>query len=217
MVSVAPPRQRRKEARPHELLEAALDLFVEKGFTATRSEEVAVRAGVSKGTLYLYYPSKEELLKAVIRHYLAAPIQAGADLVAHHEGPTADLLHRVLGDWWIDVYDSPASGVFKLIVTEVRNFPEIAGVYRSEVIEPGQRTIGAIVQRGIDRGEFRPVDVAQAVRSLVFPFVHLCLYKHSLGACAAADDALDAHAFVRGHIGLLLLGLQKPPAKGASA
>src|SRR5690349_24617191 len=76
--TVVPPRQRRKEARPQELLDAALELFVEKGFAATRSEEVAARAGVAKGTLYLYYPSKEDLLKAVVRENLSAIISEGS-------------------------------------------------------------------------------------------------------------------------------------------
>ena len=86
-------RQRRKEARPQELLDAALDLFVEKGYAATRSEEVALRAGVSKGTLYLYYPSKEELLKEVIRTNVVEPDRRRAPTSsAQFEGTTAELL-----------------------------------------------------------------------------------------------------------------------------
>src|SRR3954470_17369248 len=119
-------RRRRKEARPAELLEAALTLFVEKGFAATRSEEVAKAAGVSKGTLYLYFPSKEELLKAVIQHYLADQIAAGAEEAAALDGPTPEVMEDLLVTWWSRLYDSPASGVFKLVITEVCNFPEIA-------------------------------------------------------------------------------------------
>ena len=85
-------RQRRKEARPGELLDAALDLFVEKGFAATRSEEVASRAGVSKGTLYLYYPSKEELLKEVIRHNVVNQIAEGMEIVRAFEGSSSELI-----------------------------------------------------------------------------------------------------------------------------
>ena len=209
MNSAVTSRQRRKEARPLELLDAALELFVEKGFTATRSEEVAARAGVSKGTLYLYYQSKEDLLKAAITHHLASQIAAGADAVAQHgdSSSSSQLLRELLGDWWIRVYDSPASGVFKLIITEVRNFPELAEFYRSNVIEPGNQIIGSIIQRGIDAGEFRAVAVEQVVKSLVFPMVHLCLHKHSLGACAGVEDLVDPHGFIRGHIELLLGGL----------
>ena len=91
-----PARQRRKEARPHELLEAALTLFVEKGFAATRTEEVAQRAGVSKGTLYLYYPSKEELFKAVVRHNLSSLIAEGEALAGQFEGSSSSLLGRLM-------------------------------------------------------------------------------------------------------------------------
>src|SRR3954467_10375737 len=109
-------RERRKEARPGELLDAALDLFVEKGFAATRSEEVASRAGVSKGTLYLYYPSKEELLKAVIRHNVASQIAEGIEIVRGFEGGSADLLAHVLRLWWERVGETPASGILKLMM-----------------------------------------------------------------------------------------------------
>lgn len=202
-------RQRRKEERPQELLDAALALFVEKGFAATRSEEVAARAGVSKGTLYLYFPSKEELLKAVIREHVSAEIMAGAQLVKDFEGPVTELLREVLGGWWTRLYDSPASAVFKLIITEVRNFPEIAQFYAQEVVQPGEQIIGSILQRGVASGEFRPIDVHSAVHSLIFPMVMLCLHKHSLGACTPMHD-LDPHLFIRAHIDLMLSGLLEP-------
>lgn len=202
-------RQRRKEERPQELLDAALALFVEKGFAATRSEEVAARAGVSKGTLYLYFPSKEELLKAVIREHVSKEIVAGAQLVQDFEGSSAELLRQVLGGWWMRLYDSPASAVFKLVITEVRNFPEIAQFYSQEVVQPGEQIIGGIVQRGVDSGEFRPIDVPSAVLSLVFPMVMLCLHKHSLGVCVPLH-AVEPHRFIREHIDLMLTGLAAP-------
>ena len=204
------PRRRRKDARPQELLAAALTLFVEKGFAATKAEEVAQLAGVSKGTLYLYYPSKEELLKAVISHNLSERIAEGAAMAAGHDGSAAHLLRVILVDWWRQLYDSPASGVFKLVITEVRNFPEIADYYAREVIEPAHRLLGGIVQRGIAQGEFRAVDVDSSVHSLVLPLVMLCLHRHSLGACAV-DWHLDAHAFIAQHVALLLDGLCQPP------
>lgn len=204
-------RQRRKEARPQELLEAALDLFVEKGFAATRSEEVAARAGVSKGTLYLYFPSKEELLKAVIRQTLSADIAAGAQRVADAAGqPSSELLVGVMTEWWTKVFRSPASGVFKLVITEVRNFPEIAEFYMKEVVNPGKAVIASLLQRGISRGEFRPVDVDLTVHSVVLPMVMLCMHKHSLGACSAVEPSMeDPEEFIRHHMLLMLHGLQR--------
>ena len=206
-------RRRRKEARPLELLDAALTLFVEKGFAATRSEEVAALAGVSKGTLYLYYPSKEELLKAVIAHYLSARIAEGAAQAADFDGNANALLRSILIDWWTQLYDSPASSVFKLVITEVRNFPEIAAFYHREVIQRAHDLLGGIVRRGIAQGEFRAVDVDHAVHSLVLPLVMVCLHRHSLGACAPADWHLDGHAFIGQHVHLVLDGLTAyPPA-----
>ena len=205
------PRQRRKDARPHELLEAALALFVEKGFAATRTEEVAQRAGVSKGTLYLYYPSKEELLKAVIAHYLSARIAATAAEVRQIAGPMAPVLREMLVAWWQQTYASPASGAFKLIVSEVRNFPEIAEFYVREVIEPGHQLVGTILQRGIASGEFRAVDVDSAVHSLLLPMVMLCTHKHALGACT--QHSIDADSFIANHVELVLSGLLRGRAE----
>ena len=205
-------RRRLKEARPQQLLDAALELFVEKGFAATRAEEVAQRAGVSKGTLYLYYPSKEELLKAVIREHLSARIAAGAAAVDKHRGPTAELLREVFCHWWLDAFDSPISGVFKLIITEVRNFPEIAQFYFGEVVQPGEELIARIVQRGIDAGEFEALDVSCVVHSLVFPMVMLCVHKHSVGACTDHHEHFDPHAFIRAHIDLVIRGMQRSKA-----
>jgi AcrR family transcriptional regulator len=205
-------RRRRKEARPQELLDAALDLFVEKGFAATRAEEVAAKAGVSKGTLYLYYPSKEELLKAVISHYLSARIAEGAALAAHYEGTTSQLLRSILVDWWTMLYNSPASGVFKLVITEVRNFPEIADYYAREVIEPAHQLLGTVLRQGMARGEFREVPVDHAVHSLVLPLVMICLHRHSLGACPV-DWHLDGQDFIAQHVHLVLDGLRTQGAE----
>ncbi|MEK8029319.1 TetR/AcrR family transcriptional regulator [Ideonella sp. DXS29W] len=215
MSDPASPRQRRKDARPSELLEAAMALFVEKGFAATKSEEVAARAGVSKGTLYLYFPSKEELLKAVIRDTLLADIARGAERLAQEDGPTGQLLVELMTDWWVNVYNSPSSAIFKLVMTEVRNFPDIGEFYLREVIEPGHRLIGGLVQRGIDRGEFRAVDIDGVVHSIVLPMVMLCLHKHSMGACGFSDSHMgNPSEFIRQHLDLILNGLRAPRSDG---
>jgi TetR/AcrR family transcriptional regulator len=200
------PRQRRKEARPQELLDAALDLFVEKGFSATRSEEVAQRAGVSKGTLYLYYPSKEELLKEVIRHNMVTEIAEGLDIVEHFTGPSAELLTRVYTMWWERIGETRASGIMKLMISEVRNFPEIAQFYVDEVIKPSERLLSLMLQRGIDSGEFRAVNVPDVVHALVAPMLYLVMHKHSIGACAVGHS-IDARTFIAAQLDLVLHGL----------
>lgn len=211
--ALTPSRRRLKEARPQQLLDAALELFAEKGFAATRAEEVAQRAGVSKGTLYLYYPSKEELLKAVIREHLSSRIAAGAAAAEKHRGPVAELLREVFSRWWLEVYDGPTSGVFKLIVTEVRNFPDIAEFYVAEVIQPAESLIARMLQRGIDSGEFDALDIPTVVHSLCLPMVMLCVYKHSLGACLGGQhEDFDPRSFVRAHVDLVVRGLLRAKA-----
>jgi AcrR family transcriptional regulator len=210
--TLASPRQRRKDARPQELIDAALALFVEKGFAATRTEEVAARAGVSKGTLYLYYPSKEELLKAVIRERISSEIEAGAQEIQQHRGSSGELLRRLLAPWWLRMYDSPASGVFKLVITEVRSFPDIAEYYFREVVEPGHRIIGAVLRKGMHDGELRTVDFEAAVHSLLLPMVMLCVHKHSFGALSQAFSLIEPREFIVQHLDLVLRGLELPSA-----
>jgi AcrR family transcriptional regulator len=202
-------RRRRKEARPAELLEAALTLFVEKGFAATRSEEVAKAAGVSKGTLYLYFPSKEELLKAVIQHFLGSEIEAGVQEAAAADGPTAAVMEQLLVTWWTRIYEGPASGVFKLVITEVRNFPEIGDFWVERVVHPGHEIVSGLLRRGIERGEFQAVDIDSAVHSILMPMILLCVHKHSFAACGINKDLdIDPVAFMHQHLRLIFSGLQ---------
>ena len=215
LIPTAGARQRRKDARPQELLDAALDLFVERGFAATRSEDVAVRAGVSKGTLYLYYPSKEELLKEVIRHHVINQIAEGAQIIRGFTGPTPELLALVLHLWWERIGETRASGIIKLMTSEVRNFPEIAQFYVDEVVAPSNQMLIDVIQRGVDRGEFRGVNVVEVVHALVGPLVFLALNKHSLGACSAAF-LLEPKAVIAALIDMVLFGLiprSAPPGK----
>jgi AcrR family transcriptional regulator len=202
-------RRRRKEARPAELLEAALTLFVEKGFAATRSEEVARAAGVSKGTLYLYFPSKEELLKAVIQHFLGAEIEAGMQEAAAADGLTAQTIEQLLVTWWTRIYEGPASGVFKLVITEVRNFPDIGGFWVERVVAPGHAIVSGLLQRGIARGEFEVADVKSAVQSILMPLILMCVHKHSFAACGIGKELeIDPVVFMHAHLRLVFEGLR---------
>ena len=212
----AGPRQRRKQARPQELLEAALALFVEKGFAATRTEEVARLAGVSKGTLYLYYPSKEELFKAVVRHNLSSLIAEGAELAAQFEGSSSDLLSQLMQTWWQRIGNTPAAGIHKIVLAEVRNFPELAQFYTDEVIIPADRLFSDTVQRGIDRGEFRAMPKHEVAMMLMAPLIFMAVHRHSFAACPVHGGVeVDATQMLRTHLDLVLRGLEVragPPA-----
>jgi len=209
----APRRGRRKEARPGELLDAALDLFVEKGFAATRAEEVAARAGVSKGTLFLYFPSKEELFKAVVRENISGRFAEWEQEFLAFDGSTADMVRYCMRVWWERIGATRASGITKLMIGEARNFPDIAVFYQQEVIRPANDLIRRILQRGIARGEFRPLDVEYTVFSIVAPMVFLIMMKHSLGACAPQEYPLDPLRFIEAQADNLLQGLcaRTPP------
>ena len=205
--AVAVKRERRKEARPGELLDAALDLFVEKGFAATRAEEVAARAGVSKGTLFLYFQSKEELFKAVVRENISGRFTEWNAEFEEFEGDSADMLTYCMNAWWERVGATKASGITKLMMSEAKNFPDLAAFYQSEVIQPGQTLIRRILQRGMDRGEFRPLDLDYAVYSVVAPMIYLVLAKHSMNVCTRDDQLIDPKKYIASQLATLLYGL----------
>lgn len=200
-------RARRKEARPGELLEAALALFVEKGFAATRVEEVATRAGVSKGTLFLYFPSKEELFKAVVRETIAGRFREWNDEFERFEGSTAELVRYTMHSWWERIGLTPAAGITKLVMSEAGLFPEIAEFYRHEVIEPGHDLIRRILQRGIARGEFRPMDLEHAIYGLIAPMLFLIMWGHAMTPCCPPQGQLDPQRFIDSQADLLLNGM----------
>jgi len=209
--STAAKRERRKEARPGELLDAALDLFVEKGFAATRVEEVAARAGVSKGTLFLYFPSKDELFKAVVRHSISGRFVEWNNDFQTFQGTTRDMLGYCMNSWWQRVGVTKASGLTKLIMGEAGNFPEIAAFYRQEVVEPGHCLIRRILQRGMDRGEFRPMDLDYAVYSVVAPMIFMMLSRHSMGVCVPGDAELDPARYIDMQLSIILDGVSARP------
>ena len=200
-------RERRKQARPGELLDAALALFVEKGFAATRAEEVALRAGVSKGTLFLYFPSKEELFKAVVRENVVRHQTEGAEQIARFEGSTAALLEHLMLEWWRRYGATPASGISKLVMSEASNFPDLAHFFQEEVVTPGHAMIGSVLQRGIDRGEFRAIDLDLTVHSVLAPLLFLVTWKHSMAACCPSSQQIHPETFIRHHADLLVRGL----------
>ncbi|QJE00394.1 TetR/AcrR family transcriptional regulator [Massilia forsythiae] len=210
----AKPRwERRKDARPQELLEAALDLFVERGYAATRLEDVARRAGVSKGTLYLYYENKEDLFKAVVRGNIVPAIGAAETSVAEFDGHSADLLRHLIHSWWQRVGATKASGIIKLVTAEAGNFPELATFYQDEVINRGTRAMTTMLERGVARGEFRPIDINLMTQVLVAPMLMLITWKHSVGPCPRAE--LEPLAFLDTFLDVALHGLL-PTGAGAT-
>lgn len=208
-----PRWERRKDARPQELLAAAIDLFVERGFASTRLEDVARRAGVSKGTLYLYFANKEELFKAVVRDSIVPALGEAELSIAEFDGHGADLLRSVIMSWWQRIGATKASGIIKLVTAEAGNFPELAKFYQDEVITRGTRMMAGMLERAVAAGEFRPVNVSQMTQVLMAPMLMLITWKHSVGPCERSE--LDPLAFLDTFLDMALHGLL--PAPGAPA
>lgn len=196
--------ERRKEARPAEIVAAALQLFADRGFAATRLEDVATVAGVSKGTVYLYFESKEQLFEAVVREAIAPNIDRVEALVDAFEGPTPELLRMLFG-FIGGVLDTPLTGVMKLLVAESGNFPQLARLYADLVLRRVFGLIRRILERGVARGEFRPLDLDTTVPLVMAPVLLLGMWKHSFGA--HTDLVMDRRAVLEAHRENLLRGL----------
>ena len=214
--AVEPRWERRKEARPQELLDAALELFVEKGYAATRLEDVAARAGVSKGTLYLYFDGKQALFKAVVQEGVVPLIEEGEALIQSWQGPAPDLLRIIVHRWWQVVGATRLSGVIKLMMAEAHNFPEVAQFHYEQVVLRGKRIFAHAVNHGIARGEFRALPVDHCVRLLLAPLLMMAIWQHSLGVCET--EPVDPDSYLDTYLDLALNGLatHAPSAPGAT-
>jgi AcrR family transcriptional regulator len=201
--------RRRKEARPGEILNAALACFKERGFAGTRLEDVAAQAGVTKGTIYLYYPNKEELFKAVVQGELVPNIDRLEAALAE-PGSAAALLERIFSFWAQEIAPSPLSVIPKIVISEAGNFPELARFFLEAGPRRMLRLVASVLRRGIAQGEFRPVDVDHLVFCVIGPLVLGLLWQHSLGPLD--DRPLDVQAVGRAHLDLVLHGLQVAPS-----
>ena len=201
-----PRWSRRKEARPEEITAAALELFSERGYATTRLEDVAARAGVSKGTLYLYFANKEDLFKAVLREGFISPLAEMRETVQRYEGATFELVEMLVRGWWQHIGATRLSAIPKLIIAEARNFPEVARFYVDEVVRPGREAIAGILRRGIERGEFREVDPEITGRLLLAPLFMVALWGSSLSVCT--PERIDPLPLLEAHIEMLRHGLE---------
>jgi len=199
--------RRRKEARPGEILDAALACFAERGFAATRLDDVAHRAGITKGTLYLYFPNKEELFKAVVAQALVPNLERGEALLSEAAEPqSAAALLAQLIHGWAELARSPAGAIPKIVVSEAGNFPDLARFYREQVVDRGMSLLRRVLQFGIARGEFRAVELDDTVRCIFAPLLLAMLWRHSLGR--HEPTGFDPDALCEMHLQLLFNGLR---------
>ena len=198
--------RRRKDARPDEILDAALDLFTEKGFSATRMIDVARKAGISKGTLYLYFENKEAIFRAVVHEMISPRLDEFEEMIKLHKGPSDVLLRQMIKGWWQSVGETRLSAIPKLIISEAGNFPELAEFFVNKVVKRGRKVFTDVVSRGITSGEFNVYEPKAVSRLIVAPLVQLTIWMHSL---KAFDEKMNDEDFLELHTEFILKGLIK--------
>ena len=167
-----PRRRRAPEERPGQILDAALDVFGAHGLAAARLDDIARRAGIAKGTIYLYFPTKEELFKAVVRREVVSRIEGAERFQREHaDVPAPELLRSFLAGYWGNMRQASSTAMIRIVIAEVQKFPDVAEFYGREVISRAWSVIGRMIQRGIDRGEFRKVDASTVTRVFVAAFL----------------------------------------------
>jgi AcrR family transcriptional regulator len=200
--------QRRKDARPPEILDAALAVFAEKGFAATRLDDIAAKAGITKGTIYLYFDSKQALFEALARQSIGAQIDQVQARLAQFPGTSAELLRFVLSTMGSFAIASDRVVLPRLVLAEAANFPQLAEFWRREVVERGIALMSGIIQRGIARGEFRNIDPQHAARLCVAPILVIVLWRTTFARFDT--QPYDYQGLIDAHLATLLKGLAAP-------
>ena len=203
--------QRRRDARAPEILDAALACFGEKGFAATRMDDIAARAGITKGTIYLYFESKEAVFKALARQQVGTRLAEVTERIDAFEGSSADLLRSVLATIGVVVRTSEAVVLPKVLLAEAGTFPELAEFWRREIIDRGLGLFERIIRRGVARGEFRDLPPQHAARLCVAPMLIIAFWRTVFGKFDT--EPYDYQGLIDTHIETLLRGLA---AEGAA-
>ena len=197
---MAEPRyQRRKQDRPKEITEAAFRVFAEHGYASARVEEVAKRAGVSKGLLYLYFKTKEELFKAVIRSVVIRRLDALLVSIEATELSSEDFIRGPLLEFMKRVPGSPVAVVIRLLIAEGQRHPDLVDYYWENVVSKGLGAIARCVERGVERGEFRDTAVTQLPQLLLAPMMVSMIWK-----ILFAQRTLDTDKLMETHIEMVL-------------
>ena len=200
-----PKFQRRAEERPREICQAALAVFAEKGFAAAKLDEIARRAGVSKGTLYLYFADKEELFRAVVRDNVSPNIDSVRDAILAADLPFAQLAPMFLARLSAVAGSMPLGAVIKMVIGESGNFPELARVWHDQVVGKALAVLVALIEKAQAKGEVRPGDPRLHAFSLMGPMLMGLIYREVLQPAGAAK--LDIEVLARQHAETVLAGL----------
>ena len=202
----APTRwTRRKQARPSEILDAALKVFAEKGYAGARMDDIARRAGVTKGTIYLYFENKETVFKTLVRDSIGATLAGVTANARDFRGSSKDLLRFALGAMAHLLTTSDRVVLPKIIIAESGNFPELARFYREEIVDKGIALMSGVIERGIVRGEFRQVPVQHAVRLCIAPVLLGAMWRVTFAQFDT--EPYDYKGLIDTHLNVLFGGL----------
>ncbi|OIQ78707.1 fatty acid metabolism regulator protein [mine drainage metagenome] len=191
-------------------MDAALTIFLENGFSATRLEDIATKANVTKGTLFIYFTNKEDLFKSLIRDGMSqmTSFKEASQLNIHVSAQ--ETLLFMTNNWWKFLANSDFGKLPKLIVSEAANFPDITKMYLEEVVEPGRALVTEVIRQGIASGEFRKVDPEQAARAFLAPLFMLLVWRYSVEPFE--KHPMDELEYVNTCIKILIQGLLAHPA-----
>lgn len=203
-----PKFRRRAEARPDEVLDAALELFIEKGYAATRVEDIARRAGLSKGAVYLYFASKEALLEGLVRRAILPIADTALATVGNFEGDPRLVISLVLRMLAERFADPKTLAMPKLIFREVLGFPELAAMYRREVLDRVIPMMEGLIRKGIEQGYLRPVDPGLTIRSIIGPLLLHIAMAEVFGI--VPEGGLSFDKLIDNHLTILFDGLSMP-------
>jgi AcrR family transcriptional regulator len=196
------------------VLEAALDVFVARGFAATRMDDIAAHAGVSKGTIYLYYPSKQAIFEALVRANLIPTLERAEALLTAPGGSAAAKLRQILGFMGEAIANPRLVAIPKLVLTEAGNFPEMASFYRREVVGRGLALLESLLRCGIAAGEFHDIDPRPAARLFMAPVILTALWQTTFAPIE--ETPLSSGAVLSLHTELFLRAIVADPRKGTS-
>ena len=200
-----PRWRRRKEQRPSDIVAAALAVFAEKGFAGARIEEIARRAGLSKGAVYLYFPTKEDLFRAVVQTTVLPNIAAIEQAVLAMEMPFAERLRMILPRFAALVSAIPVGAVAKMVIGESRNFPELAKVWHDNVVSKGVGLLTRLIAEAQAKGEVRPGDPRTHAFSIMGPMIIGIVWHETF--TPVGGDPIDLPAVARQHVETVLAGL----------
>ncbi|HUD86509.1 MAG TPA: TetR/AcrR family transcriptional regulator [Xanthobacteraceae bacterium] len=198
------PRRRRKAERPQEILEAAFGEFSRNGYATTTLDQIAEHAGVTKGTIYVYFENKEHLFISMVREFTKAAYDTVQGMYETHDGSTADLLRAQFSFIYQHIVeDRRRREVVRMLIAEAPRFPELADRYHEEILRPCLDMLRQAIQRGMDRGEFRRSSIIDTPQVIIAPIALVDLWMMMF------DDRqpLDLKAYFNAHLDLVLNGL----------